>query len=93
MPPSCLSCCVCPASCCSPQASQQRVTSRRDVQCQNSARAFADNYMEEVADDFAYEEQNDNYMMYRSKSGEVGFSLRFDCHSVLCPVHMRPTRS
>ena len=32
----------------------------------------ADNYKEEVADDFAYEEQNDNYMMYRSKSGEVG---------------------
>ena len=30
--------------------------------------------MEEVADDFAYEEQNDNYMMYRSKSGEVSFA-------------------
>lgn len=31
----------------------------------------ADNYNEEVADDFAFEEQNDNYMMYRNNSGEV----------------------
>ena len=31
----------------------------------------ADNYNEEVVDDFAFEEQNDNYMMYRNNSGEV----------------------
>ena len=34
-------------------------------------RPRADNYKEDVADDFAFEEQNDNYMMYRSNSGEV----------------------
>ncbi len=48
--------------------SQSKGVLRRSTNCFSCR---ADNYKEEVADDFAYEEQNDNYMMYRSKSGEV----------------------
>ena len=47
----------------------------------------ADNYKEEVADNFAYEEQNDNYMMYRSKSGEVTHAR----HTRSCELQIRFT--